>query len=247
MKTVLALVAMMAAVVGMASAANPPGCCGPRHLDQLTIGMAAVRQRPPASNLQGSVNMMMYFDFNAEVAAFFIGNFSENLELYVQGGDIKKSFVYLPKYNVCTNITYQANILAQTQLCVGTGTDHPNFATSINLGHAVETESWGSADNHQYINVNPNGCVLTAVNQYDMPTAGGTMLGVYYNISTSVANDRVFNPPTACMSASSSLDTIAATHGPRHLQEITGAIDRSMNSLQDIMDMHHSVHKVTQH
>lgn len=34
--------------------------------------------------------MMMYFDFNAEVAAFFIGNFSENLELYVQGGDIKK-------------------------------------------------------------------------------------------------------------------------------------------------------------
>ena len=158
--------------------------------------------------------MMMYFDFNAEVAAFFIGNFSENLELYVQGGDIKKvraglgcrrhtlfltmglcmrvlacgcgyhqSFVYLPKYNVCTNITYQANILAQTQLCVGTGTDHPNFATSINLGHAVETESWGTADNHQYINVNPNGCVLTAVNQYDMPTAGGTMLGVYYNIS----------------------------------------------------------------
>lgn len=99
-----------------------------------------------------------------------------------------------------------------------------------------------------------------------------------------MANDRVFNPPTACMSASvrqlrrcccvrsavwcplavpdivpcpwaclvscvsqSSLDTIAATHGPRHLQEITGAIDRSMNSLQDIMDMHHSVHKVTQH
>merc|ERR1719238_1150714 len=158
---------MMAAVVGMASAANPPGCCGPRHLDQLTIGMAAVRQRPPASNLQGSVNMMMYFDFNAEVAAFFIGNFSGNLELYVQGGDIKKSFVYLPKNSV------------------GTGTDHPNFATSINLGHAVETESWGSADNHQYINVNPNGCVLTAVNQYDMPTAGGTMLGVYYNISTS--------------------------------------------------------------
>ena len=145
-----------------------------------------------------------------------------------------QSFVYLPKYNVCTNITYQANILAQTQLCVGTGTDHPNYATSINLGHAVETESWGTADNHQYINVNPNGCVLTAVNQYDMPTAGGTMLGVYYNISvratcprpglhgavpgaalilcltrrcacalqTSVANDRVFNPPTACMSAS---------------------------------------------
>lgn len=240
MKTAFVAVLTFVAMVGLASAGRP-GCCGPKQLDQLTVGLASVTQNPAKGELQGSVNMMMYFDYRAEVAAMYLGNFSENLEVYVQGGDIQRQFVYLPKYNLCVNITYDPTILQQKQLCVGAGSDHPNFAAAVDLGHAVVTESWGDANRQQFVNVNPNGCVLTAVNQWGLPASqGGTMLGIYYNISATVANDAVFNPPTACMKSETALEDFASHH-PRKLQEMSAVLEAGLNSANKFIKTHQSI------
>lgn len=90
-----------------------------------------------------------------------MSNFTTSAVVYTRG-DLKKTFVYVPKYNVCINTTYNPAILQRQPNCVGPGSQFPTYASSINLGGlagmngGIETESWGAADKIEYVNVNMN-------------------------------------------------------------------------------------------
>lgn len=218
MKTAVFLTAF-AAVVAVAVAGS--GCCGPKQFSALSLGMSTMTAFTPPGHMSGTVNMQMYMDFQGQAAAFYITNGTTAVQLYEHGGDTKKAWVYVPEYNYCINATYQPDILQQTQLCVGSGTDHPVEGPKINIGHFGDADTWGTpgaytgSDSVQYIVVNPNGCWITADSQYNYD--GRTVLSLYWNITDSISDYGVLDLPSAC--SGSSAATIDMH--PRVLREVS--------------------------
>jgi len=67
----------------------------------------------------------------------------------------------MPKYNVCVNATMNDEIFQNRHVCVGAGSDYPNYKASSSLaGTSFSQQIWGSIDGKRYLAVHPKTFVV---------------------------------------------------------------------------------------